>query len=55
MSTDPERGLEHTTDELDERLKKLGEHIDDAEQKAPDATPGDKDGEEDPEGAPQND
>jgi hypothetical protein len=48
MQTDPERELEHTTDEFDERLGKLDEHIAEAEKKAPDATLGD-----DPPGTPQ--
>ncbi len=41
MSSDPDRGLEKTTEELDERLKTLDEHITEAEEKAPNATLGD--------------
>jgi sugar-specific transcriptional regulator TrmB len=44
MATDPDRELEHTTEEFDERLEKLEEHIEEAEKKAPDATLG-EDGE----------
>jgi hypothetical protein len=48
MSTDPERELEHTTEELDERLKTLEGHIEQAEEKARDADPrGDEDDESD--------
>jgi hypothetical protein len=34
MSTDPERELEHGGDELEERIGRLGDHIDEAKQSA---------------------
>ncbi len=53
MSTperDPEQSLQQTTDELDERLEALDEHIEEAEKKAPNATLGD----DEPEGGEQS-
>jgi hypothetical protein len=52
MSTpepDPEQSLQDTTDELDERLEKLGDHIDEAESKVSNATLGDDEAPEDAE------
>jgi hypothetical protein len=39
-SSDPERALERSAEELKERLERLDHHIDEAEHKLPDATPG---------------